>query len=196
MLFHDVFVPFPYVKPDVPSSDQGWLVNNVKGVLEKFLNEDTKVIIELGSWLGTSTRFMLDCAPNAIVYAVDHWRGSYGHRIDLECSKMLPHLLDTFIVNCWDYQDRIWIVKTCTVLGLHALMEENVRPDLIYIDAGHEFNSVYLDILYSLRFFPNAQLVGDDYAPGCELEMAVKELATEFNKTACFNAPAWWYENE
>ena len=67
--------PWPDSQPEGYLALSRWfLIDNQIGLSELLKPGD--VVIELGSWLGESTRFMCDSVfPNGHVYAVDHWQG-------------------------------------------------------------------------------------------------------------------------
>src|SRR4051794_24358739 len=70
---------WPATKPDARAMEAGppgWLEDGPREMLAASLGEATRVVVELGSWLGLSTRFIADRAPKACVIAVDHWEGS------------------------------------------------------------------------------------------------------------------------
>jgi hypothetical protein len=198
---------WPDKKPDVPRLDHGWLTPNVKAVLKGFLSEETRLIVELGCWLGRSTRFMLDCAPNARLIAVDHWFGAKGHQGKF--AGYLPDLYEKFLVACWGYRDRIEIYRGASTVGMketwreiqwqftrkeHGEIPTMGYPDLVYVDAGHDYNSVFCDALYAVSYFPHAQIVGDDWSESSEVRAAVEKVAKLFGRRVGTKAPAWWYE--
>jgi len=41
------------------------------------MNSETRCVLELGSWLGKSTRFIVERAPNAYIFAVDLWSNEH-----------------------------------------------------------------------------------------------------------------------
>ena len=122
-----------------------------------------KVIVELGSWLGRSTRFLLDNAPNATVIAIDHWDGSEEHLTDKKFATILPVLYETFLVNCWQYKNRLIPVKNSSLLGLQDVYNEKIKPDLVYIDASHDYDAVTKDLEKTFALFPNTIICGDDW---------------------------------
>lgn len=169
---------WPEKKPNLEKNAQGWFTKEAAQILGKYLNEETKIVVELGSWFGKSTRHILEAAPNALVIAVDHWKGSKEHNERIDTEK-LKKLYGTFLVNCWDYQDRLIPLKTYTQKGLEEIAEEGLVPDLIYIDAAHDYKSVMADIQKSVALFPTSQIVGDDWnwGKGKPVRKAVLECA-------------------
>ena len=57
-----------------------WLAERLcvrKVVLDLLLTPETKCVLELGSWLGKSTKFIRKCAPNAFIFCIDLWENDY-----------------------------------------------------------------------------------------------------------------------
>jgi hypothetical protein len=69
-----------------------------------------------------------------------------------------------------------------TLHGMLHVYNTGVQPDLIYIDAAHDFNSVLLDISFATHLFPGATLCGDD-ADWTEVIKAVETAGVKYNKT-------------
>lgn len=153
---------WPEQKPNVPlNKDTSMFINH--DPLGAILHGDLKLIIELGSWLGASTRFILDNAPNACVIAIDHWKGSEEHFGEARYATKLPTLYETFLVNCWEYKNRLIPLRMTTIEGMELVAKFNLKPDLIYVDASHDYESVMQDLVVAHRLFPNALLCGDDW---------------------------------
>ena len=56
--------PWPEQKPAVPPREkEGWLFPSTQEMLARFLSNRTRLVVELGSWLGLSTRFIASRAP-------------------------------------------------------------------------------------------------------------------------------------
>lgn len=153
--------PWPAEKPDIEPLMHGWF--NGADDLPQFLSDNTRIIIEVGSWLGQSARWFLRNAPNAHVICIDHWKGSEEHQDRDDTRELLPDLYERFLVNMWDYRDRVTPVKNNSASGMMLCQVFGVVPDLVYIDASHDKLSVFYDLLTALRCFPNAQVTGDDY---------------------------------
>ena len=157
--------PWPGEKPGINDDyvAKGWLTFHTRMMLGRHINEDAKIIVELGTWRGMSTRFIADCAPDATVIAVDHWEGSDEHReIETQYEKM-SKLMDMFFHDTWDYRARVIPLKARSVDGLNLIAQLGISPDLIYIDADHSYEGAYADITNAHRIFPNAILIGDDF---------------------------------
>lgn len=157
--------PWPTELPDAPWTEHGWCNWELHEYFDRFLNEDTKLILELGSWLGLSTRYQLKVAPNARIICVDHWRGSSEHQSPSrkDVYHFLPNLYERFIVRMWEWRDRLIAMRTNTQAALPEIAALNLIPDFIYIDADHSTNAVKADILKSRELFPDAQIMGDDW---------------------------------
>jgi len=172
-------------KPVFPFDDRGWFPVSNQETLLQHLNKDTKLIIELGSWLGLSTRWMLDQAPNAHIVCIDHWQGS-PDTVEQE-----PNLYEKFLSNCWDYRERISIFKGNTENTLPYLLSLGLTPDLVYIDAGHDYDSASRDIRLSMGF--DCTLVGDDFNPNAwaGVVRAVWEEAANYKRRLCVWGSCW-----
>ena len=157
---------FPQEKPAVEARNLGF--NNAKNVqLFKHVAESKpRVIVELGSYLGQSALFWLELNPEAIVICIDHWGGLSGWVPDTLPKDLQEDnfpLFETFLVNLWDHRDRVIPIQADTTLGLSTLDSYGVSPDVIYLDADHEYASVREEIRLCRKFFPGATLCGDDF---------------------------------
>ncbi len=172
--------PWPAAMPDVPPDDHGWFSACNARMLGRFLDVSTRLVVELGSWLGLSGRFILQAAPNAVLVCVDHWLGSAEHRQGGACdpAAKLPTLYATFLRNMWPWKERVIPLRANTLAGLAQLHALQLQPDLIYVDASHEYPDVLADLETARALFPQAQLVGDDFAPPwVGVIQAVREVA-------------------
>lgn len=183
--------PFPKTPPDVEPSNHGFSSSIHCDILRKNLSESTRVVVELGVWLGLTTRFIAASAPNAVILAVDHWKGSPEHFQNLEYSRYLPKLYDIFIRSCWEYRDRIVPIRCNTLGGLKLIHRYGVRPDLVYIDADHSYEAVRADFEATLSLFPNARVVGDDWQWE-DVRRAVQEVSAKTGLSVASDRNCWW----
>lgn len=169
--------PWPTTRPVVPvPPDRNWLFPTTREMLTKTVPRDAKIILELGSFMGRSTRFLLEHAPQATVVAVDHWHGSGDMQNDAEVVAMLPRLYETFLSECWPWRGRIVPVRQTTLDGLREIAAAGIVPDAIYLDADHTYEAVRTDVTLIRELFPHAPLIGDDWDwPG--VQQAVREAA-------------------
>lgn len=154
---------WPRLKPAVDPLDHGWLRADAQRALASHINGDTRAIVEVGSWLGKSAMFMAKSAPDAKVYCIDHWQGSAEHHYNDDFESMLPILFETFCANCWDYRGQIVPIRMSSQDGMREVHRFGVVPDLVYIDASHDYASVLADVALARELFPTAVLVGDDW---------------------------------
>jgi len=186
--------PWPDQKPEVPEDFHGWCEVSQEKMFEQLVRPDMSVIVELGTWLGKSTRLLLSMAPQATVICVDHWLGSREHREDEELNKRLPTLYETFLVNLWDQRNQVIPVRLTTLEALEEIHQSQIVPDLIYIDAGHAYQDAWTDISTSLRLFPQSVICGDDWS-WAGVRQAVQEIAEAHNKSIVLSdQQCWWFE--
>lgn len=187
-------LPEPYSQLDevLPFDPQGWYGN--KRPMKRLIAEnEVKVVVEVGSWLGASTRHIAQCLPkNGKVYAVDHWLGSAEHQPGQPFWREdLPKLYEQFLSNVIHKKltHKIIPVRMASVDAEKALSD--LKPDLIYIDAGHETEAVYQDLTI---WFPHVQghgiLCGDDWS-WPSVRKAVEQFAEEKQLTIEAESPFW-----
>lgn len=171
--------PWPSSRPDVPAPpERNWLFPAVRRVMSDTVPRDATLVVEVGSWLGRSTRFLADLAPRARIVAIDHWVGSPEHQTDAELAPLLPRLYETFLSECWDYRERIVPVRKKSIEGLRLVAEAGLNPDVIYIDGDHSYAAVHDDLVTALGLFPRSAILGDDWDwPG--VKQAVEEIVQE-----------------
>jgi hypothetical protein len=170
--------PWPATRPEVelPREHLGWLDEGVRRLLAGALSGETRLVVELGAWLGLSTRWLADHAPGATVVTIDHWRGSPEHHARPAWRALLPTLYETFLAMCWPYRDRVIPLRLTTLAGLQVVADYRLCPDLVYVDAEHSYQAVLSELELAGRLFPTAALVGDDY-PHPPVRAAVDDFA-------------------
>lgn len=188
MEFGDIW---PEEKPDIPFDPQGWLGDDDKRMLRRMLNVKTECVIEIGSWLGKSTRFILEHAPRATVYAIDTWEGSPEHHDKPQWREKLATLYDSFLSNCWQYRARLVPLRVKSQFGLDVLASHGVAPDVVFIDGAHDFDSVLGDVALAYSLFPNARICGDDFEHG-GVGRAVRRVCSTYGLKFDRIGNAWW----
>jgi hypothetical protein len=158
-------VGFPPKHPSHKPYSHGWFLDTHRAVFSAVLSPKTKVIIELGSWYGASTKWLAENS-DAIIFAIDLWDDNFiladNHYMGSKLAQMLQEhpLYPTFLANTWEYRDRIVPLRMATTAGMQFLHDRGIAADLIYIDADHHYDAAKLDISTALRLFPGALLVG------------------------------------
>jgi hypothetical protein len=124
------------------------------------------------------------------VIALDGWVGSVEHQTDPSVQTWLPTLYDTFLTNCWATRDRLTPVRQLSPHGIYTIRDAGVVPDLVYIDAEHDYDSVWRDIEVVHACFPRAIITGDDWTWE-SVRTAVQAYAAAQQLTITHTQNAW-----
>ncbi len=188
---------FPKVKPDIPQDytrgePTGWCCGESrKMLLELIENIKPTIICEIGNFKGMSAHFMASNST-AEIYCIDHWKGSPEHpRMGIDCS----NLYEIFILNMWEFRDRIHPIINHSTAGLIELCFAGIIPQIIYVDGAHDEQSVRNDIKKARYCFPFAVICGDDWTlPG--VRDGVHGAAWDLNMVArTYNERCWRLED-
>lgn len=114
-------------------------------------------IVEIGSYLGRSTRALLD-HTSGVVYAIDDWRGPRDAYMSKEDRRTLYR---RFIDSVAEYYH---VGKLKTIVTDHKHIKDfQVSPDMVFIDGSHEYEDVKRDILFwKDKIVPGGLLCGHD----------------------------------
>ena len=122
--------------------------------------QNHKCIVEVGTFLGLSTRALAD-NTNGIVYAFDNFEGPWD--MDLPVGKR-KNILSTFKKNL---KDHIESGKVVPIIGDHRFPPDsiiNLKPDMVFIDGDHTLVAVTHDIsFWKTQLISGGLLCGDDY---------------------------------
>jgi predicted O-methyltransferase YrrM len=154
-------MPEPYLSaPDLPFDPHGWFYNQKP--LEECLQNKPKTVIEIGSWLGASTRFIAErLSSGGKLYAIDTWKGSLDEEQHREDPR-LAHIYPLFLSNV-KHAKLTHVIIPVRMESLEAARQLNIKADLIYIDGAHDTQSVYADIMaWYDHLNPGGILCGDD----------------------------------
>ena len=163
---------------DLGEDLQGW---ESEDSIFEYILQDIKpsTVVEVGSWkgasvihmakvarrLGLETKFIcvdtwLGC--NDLLWLEDEWRSS------LLLRHGYPSMFRQFIFNLIANKvvDDVFPLPMTSSCAFQVLKKLQIRPDAIYIDAGHEEEEVTTDLkLYHELLAPGGWLFGDDYLP-------------------------------
>jgi len=156
-------------KDDFRSSIQGlcfsndWFSDNIPywmNAFEKYFPIDKSLnVLEIGSWEGMSSSFILKTLPNAVLTCVDTWEGS-----DENKSQANVNMIETnFDTNIAPFQGRVKKFKG-TSLSFFATCAEKAKFDLIYIDGSHLCDDVIVDAVKGFEQLKvDGLMIFDDY---------------------------------
>lgn len=135
-----------------------------------------KIVVEVGVWKGASVVTMAKeikrLGLDAVVIAIDTWLGSSEHYLwekfipDLDFEFGYPRLYHKFAANIVkeSLADVVVPLPLDSINGFQLLKEKTIRPDVLHIDAGHDYLSVMADLkAWWPQLMPGGILVGDDY---------------------------------
>jgi len=142
------------------------------------------LIIEVGSFMGLSLWTMAKANPNARFYAVDTWLGSPEIGDDDNTPYQFGRVmhLERFLTNmvAAGIDHRVTPIIQTSQSGARILRKMDVRADLIYIDAGHEYLECYCDLLAYLPLLaPHGVMIADDYGDFPGVRAAVERFSCE-----------------
>jgi predicted O-methyltransferase YrrM len=122
-----------------------------------FKQERPLRILEVGSFEGMATSFLLQHFPNAHITSVDTWDGSDEHDLDFRAVE------DAFDFNLKPHAHRLSKFKGESHLYF-ATEGRNARFDLIYVDGSHFSDDVLIDAVNAFNHLENGgMLIFDDY---------------------------------
>ncbi|MBI3444905.1 MAG: class I SAM-dependent methyltransferase [Magnetospirillum sp.] len=164
-----------------PLDLQGWFEE--PEVFDMIIDQvQPHVIIEVGSWKGTSAHHMINRAlryKDASIICIDTWLGASEHWLNPQWRAMLniragrPTLHEQFMANVVHagLQNRVTPLPLTSRLASMFLRELNLGGEpftapMIYIDGAHDEASVTEDInSYWPLLSPGGVMLGDDCAP-------------------------------
>ncbi|MEJ0017019.1 MAG: CmcI family methyltransferase [Acetobacteraceae bacterium] len=185
--------PYADYAPTLPRDLQGWDSEN--SVFKSIISEvKPKLIVEVGTWKGASAIHMAKlCRQLGLsteIVCVDTWLGNWQHwarkdgvgsRVDLRLKNGFPGLYHQFLSNVVheNMQDIITPLPLTGIAGARLFAAYKLKPQVIYIDGDHEYESAISDLRGWLpQLADGGVLIGDDYKfPG--VERAAQEIAAE-----------------
>lgn len=192
---NDLSDPYNQLEEVLPPNMHGWFNPENRRLLKHIIRcNHPKVIVELGTWVGLSAIHIAEWAgEGSALYTVDHFKGNPSSQQNPDLQDLVPVLYEQFLSNVIHHEltDRIIPVKMATD---EAAEELQIIADLIYIDAGHEFDDVYNDIM---TWFPKLKkggiMCGDDYY-GLGVQQAVHQASGELGINVHAEGNFWWYQ--
>jgi hypothetical protein len=199
----DVYEDFDYRKYDYDGA--GW--GGQSPAFAELVGEvQPSLIIEVGSWKGASALSMAEAAakeglPTKIL-CIDTWLGALEFRMDrddperfraLECRHGYPQVYYRFLANVCHvgHKERIIPFPMDSASAALWLMSHGVRAGLIYIDASHEEEAVYQDLLdYREVLAPGGKIFGDDWA-WASVRAAVSSFAKDHGLAVTLHHDKW-----
>ena len=123
------------------------------------LFEEELDILEIGSWEGMSSCFILKTLPKARLTCVDTWRGSYEHA----GIAALDAIEAKFDLNTAPYRDRV-TKRTQSSRAFFGESPAKPRFDLIHVDGSHHYDDVLVDAVQGYaRLKVGGVMIFDDF---------------------------------
>lgn len=149
------------------------------------LASNAEFIVEIGCYMGRSTT-ALACATLGQVFAVDTWRGSEEDNEGEKTRVTSPEeLYRSFCVNMWNYinANKVVPLRCDSVEGAKILQELGYTFDLIFIDAGHDYEWVTRDIKAWLPLLDKGGVMIGHDLPHPRMEEALNDTIPGWTKS-------------
>lgn len=184
---------------------QGW--NSYAPIFRDIVHrERPSVVVDVGVWKGASSIFIAellrDAGIDGVVISVDTFLGSAEHwnRDSPDFSLIprrhgLPALYGQFLSNIVrrGLQNYIVPLPLTSDAAVSVLLDAGIVPQLVHIDAAHDFDSVLRDARgYWSLLRQGGYLMGDDYHetwPG--VVRAANQFAQEVGVGLEVSVPKW-----
>jgi acetyltransferase-like isoleucine patch superfamily enzyme len=185
--------PYADIERVFPEDLQGW--GSDHPIFKEVIQElRPRLIVEVGSWKGASALGMAEiCRGLGLeteIVCVDTWLGNWQHwaresgvgsRADLKMVNGFPMLYFQFLSNVRSkaLESFITPLPLTSLAGAKLFKHHGLRPDLVYLDGDHEYESVIMDLrAWLAQVADSGMVIGDDYEwPG--VKRAVAEVAAE-----------------
>lgn len=176
---HDVYANVEMLPPDM----QAWSTD--QEAFELCIRElQPKIIVEVGTWKGWSAFKMVEICRQYYedfqIICVDTWLGSVEHwMMNFQNSEgeYITSVRDTlkngrttlyelFLSNVVHkgYEKYITPFPIDSINAAYYLYNAKIVPDMVYVDAGNEYQSVKIDLYnYAQILKPYGYLLGDDW---------------------------------
>lgn len=178
----------------LPLDLQGW--NGSSGIFHDLVSKIRPItIIEVGSWKGLSAVTMGKAVKNlelnnTKIHCVDTWLGAvefWGHLADTPERNLLlkngyPQIYYQFLSNVLHsgLTDVIIPFPNTSSIAANYFKTINMRAQMIYIDASHEEQDVYNDMIAYFALLDNGGVIfGDDFNNWIGVQNAVKRFSND-----------------
>jgi hypothetical protein len=180
--------PYELFSPEFSEDLQGW--NSYAPIFSEIIDKiNPIVIVEVGVWKGASAihfaKRLREKNIDGAVIAIDGFLGSF----DPPYNAMIPRkygrsmIYEQFLSNIIHngLQQYIVPMPQLSSFAIHTLKRLGIISDMIHIDAGHDYDSVYHDIAsYWDILRDGGYLIADDYHPSWPgVVEAVKTFSAE-----------------
>lgn len=174
---------------DISKAQQisGWMTDEELQFLAETASKCT-TIYEVGSYHGRSTRAMADNMKRGKIYCIDPWDGiNYNNKnqVIFICDLNDRNL---FYINLMDHIKSGRVIM-CPSKFHEWIPSEEDRPDLIFIDGDHRYESVKKDINHAMQFHPRI-IAGHDYLMGWD--GVIKAVDERFGNEKGVTGSIWW----
>ena len=151
------------------SLSNDWFSNNVPfwlSIIDEY-RLDVKSIraLEIGSWEGLSSFFILWSLPNSYLTSVDTWEGADEHKDGTWSSKgILNNIENAFDDNLVRFKSRIIKYKGTSQSFFNSEAFVRTSYDFIYIDGSHHSHDVMIDAIKCFEMLKvGGIMIFDDY---------------------------------
>ncbi len=156
--------------PPLPYHDSYW-TDNVPELTALIAQCGAKTAIEVGCWTGHTTAALAELVPDVI--AVDAWAPFVDgiSQFPMSMEQAYQQFLSNMVYR--GVGDRVRVFRGTS----HDAWPHIPNADIIFIDAAHDEQSVYMDcLMWSDKVNPRGHLCGDDwFIPG--VRAAVEKFA-------------------
>jgi predicted O-methyltransferase YrrM len=157
---------------DIPSGSRNEFINILNYFNSSRKNNNTRKVLEIGAYTGTSIINILENIPNSIGIVIDKWENYYEfYSNKYEKSEILSNILENNIENIFNkniysknMENRIKSIKGDSFDILLQLSKNHEKFDFIYVDGSHLCLDCFSDLILAWDLLEeNGILAIDDY---------------------------------